>query len=130
MSTRSRIAPYTLPALDLASSSNSAATLLQSNTAFSYAILWTGTSPVGTLSLQTSNDYSVDATGKVLNSGTWNTAPLNVNGAYATSISISGNSGNGMIDGLCTTGVNAIRLSYTAGSGTGTMTVIVTAKVA
>lgn len=130
MSTRSRIAPFTLPTINMATGGNSSATLLQSNTSFSYAVSWTGTSPVGTLSLQTSNDYSVDSTGKVLNSGTWNTAPMNVNGAYATSISISGNTGNGMIDGHSATGVNASRLVYTAGSGTGTLTIIVTAKVA
>ncbi len=85
---------------------------------------------MGTLALQTSNDYALGSNGQVSNSGTWNIAPIDVNGAYATSIAISGNTGNGMIDGIAPTGVNAIRLAYTSGSGTGTLEVIITAKVA
>lgn len=130
MSTRTRIAPVSLTDINMASSANSSATLLASNTAFSYAVKWTGSTPVGTLSLQMSNDYALGSNGQVANSGTWNTAPMDVNGAYATSVAISGNTGNGMIDGTAPTGVNAVRLAYTAGSGTGTLSLIITAKVA
>ncbi len=130
MSTRTRIAPVTLPTIDMSASANSAATLLQSNTAFSYAVKWDGTTPTGDLALEVSNDYALDSTGQVANAGIWTVAPLNVGGAYATSIAISGNSGNGMIDGVAPTGVNAVRLAYTRSGGSGTMTLIVTAKVA
>lgn len=130
LSTRSRIAPVTLPTINMASSANSTPTLLQSNTAFSYQISWTGTTPVGTLALQVSDDYTLGPNNNVINAGTWTTAPMDVNGAYATSISISGNTGNGVIDCIGPTGVNAVRLAYTAGSGTGTLTAVFTAKVA
>lgn len=130
MSTRTRIAPVTLADVDMAASHNSTATVLASNTAFSYAVTWTGSTPVGTLALEMSNDYALGANGQVSNSGTWNVAPLDVNGAYATSIAISGNTGNGMIDGTAPTGVNAVRLAYTRSSGAGTLSIIITAKVA
>jgi hypothetical protein len=128
LSTRTRIAPITFT-LNMASSVNSPPTILKSNTVYSYSVSWTGTIPVGTLSLQTSNDYALNTTGQVSNAGTWNTVPGNVNGAYATTIAISGNTGNGMIDYSAPTGVHSVRLAYTAASGTGTMTIVFTAKV-
>lgn len=103
-------------------------TILQSLTSGSYALSWTGTSPVGTLSLQVSDDYSLEANGQVLNLGTWNTAPLSVGGTTVTTIPVTGNIGNGYID-ILGTGAYAARLVYTAGSGTGTLNATVVGKV-
>ena len=62
-----------------------------------------------------------------MNPGTWNTLTLNYGGAAVTSVPVSGNTGNGMID-VTATGIYAIRLIYTAGSGTGSLTVTMVAK--
>ena len=94
----------------------------------SYTFTWSGTSPVGTISVQASNDYSVDATGNVLNAGTWNVLPLNLNGSVVTTVPISGNSGNGAVD-IDSNGLYAIQAIYTAGSGSGTLNATVVAKV-
>lgn len=129
MSTRTTIRPQSVVTNgNMASNITSAPTILQSLTKASYAISWTGTSPVGTVSVQGSNDYSLNQDGSVHNTGTWNTLTLSVSGSPATTIAISGNTGNGAIDVL-ETALYAIRLIYTAGSGTGTLNVIVNAKV-
>jgi hypothetical protein len=95
--------------------------------ALSYALSWTGTSPVGTVSVQGSNDYSVNAEGAVMNAGTWNTLTLNYGGSAVTTVPVTGNTGNGLID-VTATGIYAVRLIYTAGSGTGSLTVTMVAK--
>lgn len=112
----------------MAGNITSAPTILQSLTKLSYSVAWTGTSPVGTLSVQVSNDYTLQAQGGVTG-GTWNTLPLNLNGASVTSIPVSGNSGNGFID-IETLSAGAVQLLYTAASGTGTLTATVKAEVA
>lgn len=88
----------------------------------SYSITWSGSSPSGTVTVQVSNDYSINAAGTVLNAGTWNTLPMSATGT------VSGNTGNGFAD-IDTLGGYAIRLVYTPVSGTGTMNAIVTGKV-
>jgi len=128
MSTRTVLRPYT-SSLNMASTVNTSATVLQGLSMVSYAIAWTGTSPTGTLALEISNDYALDPNGQIANAGTWNIAPINVNGALQTSVSISGNSGNGFFD-VTATGAYACRLLYTASGGTGTMTITVAGKVA
>lgn len=95
--------------------------------ALSYGLSWSGSSPVGTVSVQGSNDYSQNAEGAVQNAGTWNTLTLNYGGSAVTTVPISGNTGNGLID-LVATGVYAIRLIYTATSGTGNLVVTMVAK--
>lgn len=130
MSTRTVLRPNTLPAINMANGSTaSSATVLQGLSMVSYAVNWTGSSPTGTLQLEISNDYSLDPNGTVNNTGTWNVAPINVGGAFATSVSISGNTGNGFID-VQATGAYACRLLYTMSGGTGTMTIVVAGKVA
>lgn len=103
--------------------------LMQSLTGMGFSYSWTGTSPVGTISVQVSNDYKQDAQGRVLNAGTWNTLTLNLSGIPVTSIPLTGNSGNGFID-VEQTQAYAIRTVYTAGSGTGTLQAIANGKVA
>lgn len=103
-------------------------TIIQKLSLISYTISWTGTSPVGTIAIQVSNDYALNADGTVKTAGTWNTINFTRGGASVASIAISGNSGNKEIDaGLVS--FYAIRPLYTFTSGVGTMQVIVNAKV-
>lgn len=111
----------------MASNITSLPTIMGSTTGASYAVSWTGTTPVGTCSVQVSNDYKIDGN-VVLNAGTWTTIYLNVNGTPSQTIAISGNTGNGFIDIQKTIGY-AIRLIYTAGSGSGTMNAVYNGKV-
>lgn len=90
----------------------------------SYQIVWTGATPVGAVSIQGSNDYSI---GRVLNPGHWDTLTVEYAGSPTTSIPIVGNSGSGLID-ITATGIYAIRLVYTATSGTGNLIVTVFAR--
>ncbi len=103
-------------------------TILQSITKVSYELDWTGTSPIGTASVQVSNSYSLDPSGQVLNSGSWTTLTLSLNGAPVSSIPITGNTGTAFIDITVTAGY-ASRLVYTATSGVGTLNAIVNGKV-
>ena len=63
-----------------------------------YGVSWTGTSPVGTLAVQVSNDYSLNAEGAVSNAGTWATLPFSVAGTIVTSLAVTGNTGSIYID--------------------------------
>ena len=94
----------------------------------SYSYSWSGTSPVGAISVQVSNDYSIDAQGRVSNSGTWNTVFfMDTNGNIVTSFSVTGNTGSGLLD--IETSAYAIRTLYTRTSGTGTLQATVNGKV-
>ncbi len=128
MSSRTVLRPYqVITAGSLAGNLVSSVTLLQSVTKLSYALVWTGTSPVGTVSVQASNDYSVLPTGAVDNTGTWTTLTLSYNGNSVTTVPVTGNTGNGFIDVV--TAAYAVRLIYTAGSGVGSITVTVSGKI-
>lgn len=129
MSTRTAIRPFlAINAGDMSASIIGIPSLLQSISVCSYSYSWTGTSPVGTLSIQASNDYSLSSTGQVLNAGTWSTLPFNLGGSVVTSIPISGNTGTGFVD-LSINGFYAIRTVYTAGSGSGALTAEFVGKV-
>lgn len=128
MSTRSHLPPQeVLSSASMAGNLTSTPTILQSLTKVSYQVSWSGSTPVGTITIQGSNDYKLNPNGTVMNTGTWTTFTFSVNGSVSSSLPVSGNTGNGIAD--IETGVNAIRLVYTAGSGTGTLTAVVTAKV-
>lgn len=88
----------------------------------SYSLSWSGASPVGSVSVQVSNDYKQDASGVVVNAGTWNTLPL------SSSTAVSGNTGTGFIDITENAGY-AMRLVYNFVSGTGTLQAVFNAKV-
>jgi len=107
---------------DLTSPITSAVTVLSNLSTMSYSYSWTGSSPSGTIAVQVSNDYSQNGDGTVNNPGTWNTLPL------STIPTISGNSGNGLVD-IDITGAYAIRTTYTPISGTGTLTAVFKGKV-
>lgn len=131
MSTRTNLRPQSVITngdMSLASLT-SAPTILQSLTKVSYSAKWTnGGTPVGTIIVQVSNDYSLNPDGSVNNAGSWNTIPLQLSdGSTATSVAVSGNTGNGFIDVV--SGAYAVRLVYTRTSGSGTLNVIVNCKV-
>lgn len=106
----------------------SAVTLIQNLSLLSYTYSWVGSSPVGSIAIQVSNDYEINAAGNVINPGTWNTLTFSLNGMPVTSAPVSGNSGNGAID-ITTTAFYAIRTTYTYGSGTGTLQATINGKV-
>lgn len=139
MSSRPQFSPYIVfpnanasPANtnSLAASFTSEPTIVQKLSQISYECTWTG-SATGSLSVQGSNDFSITPGGMnfVQNPGTWTSLILSYNGGDTTSIPISGPTGNGIID-IASTGLYAVRLIYTAGTGTGSMTVTINAKVA
>lgn len=113
---------------DMSSNITSAPTVLQSLTRVSYAVAWVGTAPVGTVSVQVSNDYSIGPNGIVVNAGTWNTVTLLYNGTLVTSVPVTGNTGNGFVE-VNETAAYAMRLVYTAASGSGTLTATIVGKV-
>lgn len=124
MSSRPQFNPY--PVIvngSMAGNITSAVTVIQKLSLVSYAVSWTGTSPVGSMDVQVSNDYAQNVDGSVANAGNWSSIPL------SSTPSISGNSNNGFIDIDANAGY-AIRIVYTRVSGTGTMNVIVSGKVA
>jgi len=130
MSTRPYLKPeQVITNGDMSADITSDVTILQQKSLVCYQLSWTGTSPVGTVSVQGSNDYSLNADGSVNDPGTWTTLTLNVNGTPSTTISISGNSGDELIDPIGPTGLYAIRLIYTFVSGTGTLQSFIAAKV-
>ncbi len=130
MSQRPRIPPeLVITNGAMAGDLTSSPTIIQSLSMPTYQLKWTGTSPVGTVSVQVSNDYSLCPDGTVKNAGTWDSLYLVVgSSAPSQTIAISGNSGHGFID-VPLTGAYACRLIYTAGSGIGTLNVTFSAKV-
>lgn len=112
----------------MAANITSAPTLLGGISVCSYSFSWAGTSPIGTISIQGSNDYALNPAGQVDVAGTWNTLYVNYQGNAVTTVPVSGNTGTGLID-LGVTGIRALRAIYTAGSGTGTMTCIFNGRV-
>ncbi len=103
-------------------------TVLQSISCVSYALSWTGTSPIGTAAVQVSNDFSLNPDGTVNNSGTWTAIELSLAGATVTSIPVTGNTGNAFIE-IDKTGAYAMRLFYDATSGVGTLNAVFNGKV-
>jgi hypothetical protein len=106
----------------------SAPTILKPLTLASYEASWVGTAPTGTLSVQGSNSYSINPEGVVNNAGIWTTITLLYNGTLVTTIPVTGNTGNILIN-LSGIGCYAVRLVYTAATGLGTLSAIVTGKV-
>jgi len=130
MSTRTTLRPQpVISAGDMSAVSiTSAPTILQSLSLASYQLSWTGTSPVGVVTVQVSNDYALSPTGTVAVAGTWTNIYFPVAGAQAASLAVSGNTGNAFIN-LSDLGAYAVRLVYTKTSGVGSLTAIVNGKV-
>lgn len=104
-------------------------TIIKMLSMVSYGVSWSGTSPIGTLIVQLSNDYKQDAAGTVIVAGTWNTMTLNYQGMSVSSIPVTGNTGSAFID-IGETAGYAIRLVYTKTSGVGTLQATIAGKVA
>lgn len=106
-------------------------TVIEQLSMLSYAYSWAGTSPVGTLIVQVSNDYKIAPNGAALNASTatWNTITFQLAGVLVSSAPVTGNTGNGLID-IFQTGAYAIRTVYTKTSGIGTIQATINAKVA
>ena len=129
MSSRPFLKPFSVVTDgDMSDNITSDVTIIQQLSMISYAYSWSGTSPVGTIKVQVSNDYSIDAGGAVKNAGTWTTLTIDNGGTAVTSIALTGNTGNGVIDLVETAGY-ALRTVYTRTSGTGTLNVVVNGKV-
>ena len=129
MSTRTNLRPQpVITAGDMSTTLTSKPTILQSLSGCSYGYSWTGTSPVGALSVQVSDDYALEPTGTVLNAGTWTTLIVSQNGTPTSSVPISGNTGTAFID-ITKTMAYAIRTIYTPVSGTGSLNATVNGKV-
>lgn len=108
----------------MAASITSAPTIIQNMSMVSYDISWaSGSTPVGTMSVQVSNTYSQNSDGSVRNAGSWTTIDL------SSVPAVSGNSGAGFID-IDEIAAYAIRLVYSRVSGSGTMTAVINGKVA
>lgn len=109
----------------MASTITGPATVLKNLTGASYDITWTGT-PTGTFQVQVSNTYKLDAMGNIQNAGNWSTLPpSSFVGTYPVP---AGSAGNGFLD-IVGTEAYAVRLVYTAATGSGNLTVVVAAKV-
>lgn len=102
-------------------------TVLKNLTKASYSYSWTGSTPVGAVSIQVSNDYALNPDGTVLNSGTWTTAYVIYQGTAVASVPVTGNTGTGFID--LETGAYASRTFYAHTSGTGSLQVMFVGKV-
>jgi len=84
-------------------------------------ISWSGSSPVGQLFVEVSNNPAAQA--DELSASDWRELD------FGTNIAISGNSDNGLIN-INQVPFNWFRVRYARTSGTGTMTVILTMKQA
>lgn len=126
MASRPAFTPYSVVlngTMDSPSSITSKVTVIQNLSMISYDVSWTGTSPVGVVTVEVSNTYSQNADGTVRNAGNWTVIPL------SAPINVSGSTGNAFIDIDAHAGY-AIRLVYTSTSGTGTMNAVINCKVA
>ena len=125
MSSRPQFDPY--PVIkngDMSQASlTSDITIIRKLSLLSYGVSWSGTSPVGSIVVEVSNDYAINSDGSVQHAGTWNDLPL------SAPTTVSGNTGMGFID-IFATSAFAIRLKYIKGSGTGTLQVTACGKVA
>lgn len=106
---------------DMSGDITSKVTVIDQLVMLSYLVSWTGASPVGSISVEVSNNYSENGQGEVRNPGTWVMLPL------SGLTPVSGNSDAGFIDIDANAGY-ALRLKYTRASGTGTLNVFAMGK--
>ena len=129
MSTRSQLKPeLVITNGEMSDDIISEVTVIPNISMVSYSYSWDGDTPVGVVSIQLSNDFKLGPDGSVANAGTWNTATLNYGGSSVTSVPITGDTGNGLID-IEATAAYAIRTVYTADSGDGLLNVTIAGKV-
>jgi len=129
MSSRPILTPNTYTPIinnvSMATSITGPATIIQMLPGISYDIVWTG-APVGTFQVQVSNTFKIADNGAIYSAGSWNTLPTSsFQGTYPVP---AGTPGNGFLD-VVGTEAYAVRLVYTATSGTGNLTVVACGKV-
>lgn len=123
MSSRPLFTPYAvIQNGDMSGNLVSKVTIVKMLSQISYDFVWTGT-PTGTFNVQVSNSYTQNPDGTTNNPGSWDNLPLSAPTAA------TGSAGNGFVD-IFGTGSYAMRVVYTAASGSGTLTVTINAKVA
>lgn len=123
MSSRPILSPFqVITDGSMAASITSAPTIIQNVSMVSYDISWTGTAPVGVMSVEVSNTYSQNVDGSVRNAGSWTALTL------SSAPAVSGSTGSGFID-LEALSAFAVRLVYTRTSGVGTMNATISGKV-
>jgi hypothetical protein len=117
MASRPIIAPYSVISNgNMVGNLTSIVTVIQTNSLLSYTYKWLGTSPVGSVVVEASNDYSQNS------DGSWNVLPL------SSPTTITGNADNGLID-IDAAGFYAVRTRYVSSSGTGVLNVTISGKV-
>ncbi len=103
-------------AVSMGASINSSAADCGASPHYSFHSVWSaGTSPIGTLNLQASNDGVTDGASVT----TWTDVPVSV---YTGSVAVTGNTGSSLINAF-NAGYKWCRAVYTRTSGTGTITV-------
>lgn len=75
---------------------------------------WSGSTPIGVISIEVSIDYAQDSFGNVTNSGTWTAL------SFTPTPAVSGNTGSLYID-MNQLSAPWLRAKYTKTSGTGTI---------
>ena len=103
-------------------------TIIQNLSMVSYGCSWAGSTPIGVITVEVSNDYSQFADGSVNNAGHWKALTFEVDGVLTDELDVTGNAGVGFID-IDQCAAYAIRLKYTKTSGTGTLNVTMNGKV-
>lgn len=121
MAERPRLKPHRVLADgSMAGDVTSEVSVLPEISLVSYTFSWSGTSPVGVLRVQVSNDYALDARGEVSSEGNWANISFLTGISFAASVAVSGNTGTANII-LPPCGAYAFRTVYTRTSGTGTL---------
>jgi hypothetical protein len=129
MSSRPLIAPFkVITNGDMSANITSKVSIISNISMLSYAYSWAGSSPVGTITVEVSNDYTVNGAGTVSNAGTWTALTFVSAGSVVSSLAVSGNTGTGFID-IDAISAYAIRTKYNFTSGTGTLQATVAGKV-
>ncbi len=96
----------------------------------SYQFDWTS-SPVGTFSVEISNNYNQDSQGNVLVTGTWVPVMLTyyTGGVWVTSPTVSTSVGTPIYIDITQTSAPWIRCKYTNASGSGVLNVTISGKM-
>lgn len=119
MSGRKNVLPpfQTINAGDMSQASiTSSVTSIQYLDNICIELIWSGTSPIGTIAIQGSLNHAQDAQGNVTVAGTW--VPMVIGGSPTQAV--SGNSGSMLFD-LSQLSFPYIRIVYTKTSGIGTL---------
>lgn len=131
MSSRPNIQSYqVITNGNMAGNLTSSVSVIPQVTVGSYAYSWSGSTPIGYITVEVSNDYAPGGIdGKTANAGTWTEIYFTLDGSTVTNQApVTGNTGTGFIE--WSTAAYAIRTKFYFTSGTGTIQSYINAKVA